>query len=72
MEASGDSGGITTVECPVCQSDLTVSLPRESKILTLTTEPEDAPDYSENGASRPRNVQMHCIDGHPVTVFFDW
>lgn len=72
MEASGTGGGITTVECPVCQSDLTVSLPRDSEILTLTTDPDDAPDYSQNGASRPRHVQMPCRDGHPVTVFFDW
>lgn len=72
MEASRETGGITTVECPVCQSDLTVSLPRESEILTLTTNPEEAPDYSENGAARPRNIQMPCRDGHPVTVFFDW
>jgi len=72
MEAPGEGGGITTVECPVCQSDLTVSLPRESEILTLTTNPEDTPDYSKNGASRPRNIQMPCRDGHPVTIFFDW
>lgn len=72
MEATTSAGGITTVQCPECDSEVTVSLPRDAEILSLTTTPETAPDRGESGATRTRTVEMPCSKDHPVTVFFDW
>jgi len=72
MELTAKEGGITTVECPACHTDITVSLPRDAEVLSLTVAPEENPDHSENGASRPRDIEIPCSCGEQVTVFFDW
>lgn len=57
------------VPCPACGTDVAVSLPRSSEILSVTTDPDDPPEAAEQ---RRRRTQDACPRGHGFVIVYEW
>ena len=59
--------GITELQCPQCGADVTMGLPTESVVKSVTA--ADRPDTS---GPRQKARRLTCHNDHEFFVLFEW
>ncbi|WP_449404329.1 hypothetical protein [Halapricum desulfuricans] len=68
-----EDGGITSVECPECSDNVDVTLPWSANIVSIIVQPQTKEhDLDRTAIERPREHQTSCVNGHILSILYDW